>query len=70
VLGVLRIAVSPWGEVEVDGRPAGITPPLVRLDLAAGEHEITIRNGDFPPYTTRVRVDPEQPTMIRHRFGS
>jgi serine/threonine-protein kinase len=70
LLGVVRIAVSPWGEVEVNGQSAGITPPLVRLNLAAGEHEITIRNGDFPPYTTRVRVDPEQPTMIRHRFGS
>ena len=69
-LGVVRIAITPWGEIEVDGRAAGITPPLVRLELSAGSHDITIRNGDFPPYTTRVDVDPAQPTVIRHRFGS
>ncbi len=68
--GTLRLAISPWGEVEVDGRPAGVTPPLTRLDLSAGSHRITVRNGDFPPFSTEVMVDPDQATTLRHRFGS
>lgn len=68
--GELRLAVSPWGEVEVDGRPVGVTPPLVRLELPAGVHEVTVRNGDFPPYTTRIEVGADQPVLVRHRFGS
>ncbi len=68
--GRVRLAVSPWGEIEVDGRVAGITPPLVTLDLPAGAHQITIRNGDFPPYTTQIEVSADQPVTLRHRFGS
>lgn len=68
--GIVQVAVSPWGEIEVDGRAAGITPPLVRLELTEGTHEVTIRNGDFPPYTTRVEVHPDKPAVIKHRFGS
>jgi serine/threonine-protein kinase len=69
-LGVLQIAVSPWGEVEVDGRPVGITPPLVKLELAQGSHQLTVRNGDFPPFTVQVEVHPDQPAVVKHRFGS
>jgi serine/threonine-protein kinase len=67
-MGAVQIAVSPWGEVEVDGRAAGITPPLVKLELSAGPHQITVRNGDFPPFTTRVEVQPDKPAVVKHRF--
>jgi eukaryotic-like serine/threonine-protein kinase len=68
--GVLQIAVSPWAEVEVDGRRAGLTPPMSRLELPTGRHEIVLRNSAFPPYRTSVEIDAEQPTSLRHRFGS
>jgi hypothetical protein len=68
--GVLQLAVSPWGAVEVDGAPAGIAPPLTRLDLPAGRHTVVIRNADFPPHTATVDVGADQPTVVKHRFGS
>jgi len=68
--GVVNIAISPWGQVEVDGAPVGTTPPLSRLELPPGAHTITVRNEDFPPYTQRVQVDPERPVTLKHRFGS
>ena len=68
--GVVHIAISPWGQVEVDGKAAGTTPPLSRLELPPGTHTITIRNEDFPPYTQRVQVDPDKPVTLKHRFGS
>jgi serine/threonine-protein kinase len=67
--GLVKLAVSPWGRVEVDGVPAGLTPPLNQITLAEGRHEITVRNEDFPPYTTTVTVSADQPASIRYRFG-
>ncbi len=68
--GVVRLAVSPWGNVEVDGRAAGTTPPLTELTLSEGRHNITIRNDDFPPHSATVNVSPGQAVSIKHRFGS
>ncbi len=68
--GTLQMAISPWGQIEVNGSPAGTTPPLTRLTLAEGTHTITVRNSDFAPYTTTVQVLPDRPVVIRHRFGS
>ena len=47
--GSVRIAVSPWGNVEVNGTPVGTTPPLNELTLPEGKHQIVIRNADFRP---------------------
>jgi eukaryotic-like serine/threonine-protein kinase len=68
--GTVRLAVSPWGQVEVDGKPFGITPPLNELTLTEGKHQVTIRNDDFPAHTTTVTVTSGQSISIRHKFGS
>jgi hypothetical protein len=68
--GTLRLAVSPWGQVEVDGKPVGTTPPLNELTLPEGRHTVTIRNDEFPPFTATVNVVGGQPVNVKHRFGS
>jgi serine/threonine-protein kinase len=68
--GVVQLAVAPWGEIDVDGKGAGLTPPLAQLTLSVGEHVITVRNSDFAPHTVTVRVSGDQPVVVRHRFGS
>jgi serine/threonine-protein kinase len=70
VTGIVRIAVSPWGNVEVDGRAMGTTPPLNELTLPEGRHTVTIRNDEFPPFSTSINVVPGQPVNVKHRFGS
>ena len=67
--GSVQLAISPWGHVEVDGTPAGTTPPLARLNLSEGTHTVTVRNEDFPPFTTTVQVSAERPVTVRHRFA-
>jgi serine/threonine-protein kinase len=69
VQGTLQLAISPWGQVEVDGQAAGTTPPLTRLNLPEGAHTITVRNEDFPPHTVTVQVSADKPVTVRHRFG-
>ncbi len=68
-LGVVQLAVSPWGQIEVDGRPMGTSPPLTRLTLASGTHTITVRNADYPAYTSTLAVGGDNPVTLRHRFG-
>ena len=67
--GLLQLAISPWGQVEVDGRAVGTTPPLTKLTLDEGPHTITVRNEDFPPHTVTVQVQADKPATVRHRFG-
>jgi hypothetical protein len=67
--GIVQLAVSPWGQIEVDGKAMGISPPLTRLTLSTGNHTITVRNADFPAYTATLTVDGESPVTLRHRFG-
>ncbi len=68
--GLVQIAISPWGQVEVDGQAVGTTPPLTRLELPQGSHTITVRNEDFPAFVRKVQVEPDQPVLLKHRFGS
>jgi len=64
----LGLAVTPWGEVYVDGRKSGISPPLTELKLAPGKHTIEIRNTTFPPYSQSVTLDANGTLKIRHKF--
>jgi eukaryotic-like serine/threonine-protein kinase len=66
--GSVQLAISPWGHVEVNGSPAGTTPPLARLTLPEGTHTITVRNEDFAPHTATVEVTADKPVTVRHRF--
>ena len=68
--GTVRIAISPWGQVEVDGNASGVAPPLTELTLSEGSHQIVVRNGDFAPYVTSVNVTAGQTVSLRHKFGS
>ncbi len=67
--GVLQLAVSPWAEVEIDGRVVGITPPLRQLSLSPGRHTVRLRNGAFAPHVATIEVAADETATIRHRFG-
>jgi hypothetical protein len=67
--GLVRLAITPWGQVDVDGAPAGVAPPLSQLSLSEGRHQITVRNADFPAFSTTVNVSADQAVVVRHRFG-
>jgi serine/threonine-protein kinase len=66
--GTLQLAISPWGEVEVDGRVVGVAPPLNRLQLSPGTHQVVVRNADFAPFQATVQVESDGTTVLRHRF--
>lgn len=65
---VIGLAVSPWGEVFVNGRRAGVSPPLTSIDVAAGRVTVELRNGDAPPYRETLQIAPGEEVRVRHRF--
>jgi len=67
-IGVVLLDVLPWGEVLIDGRPVGVTPPLTELKLPAGKYALEIRHGDGRAVAAEIQVDPARPQRVRHRF--
>jgi len=67
-LARVELAVAPWGEILVDGKSRGVSPPLRTLDIPAGSHTIEIRNSTFPSHVEKVNVKAGEAIRIRHRF--
>ena len=66
--GSITLAISPWGEVFVDGKSRGVSPPLRSLELSLGPHTIEVRNTTFQSYIGKVEVRAGEVVLIRHRF--
>jgi hypothetical protein len=64
----VELAVLPWGEIVVDGKSRGVSPPLRTLDIPVGSHTIEIRNSTFPSHVEKVNVKAGEAIRIRHRF--
>ena len=64
----LELAVAPWGEVLIDGKSRGLSPPLRVLEVPPGPHTIEIRNSTFPAHVARIEVRAGEAVKIQHRF--
>ena len=65
---VLSFAITPWGDVYVDGKKAGASPPLRQLTVPAGKHTIEIRNLDFAPYAQAMDLQADTTKNIKYIF--
>ena len=70
VAALVSVAVMPWGEVYLDGRMQGVSPPLAELQVVPGKHEIEIRNTTFPVYTQSIHVKAGEKIKIKHKFAN
>ncbi len=64
----VTLAVSPWGEVFVDGKRIGVSPPLRDLTLSSGKHTILIVNATFNPYSQTLDLAPGSKHRIKYKF--
>ncbi len=64
----VQLAIKPWGEIYVDGKKVGVTPPLNKIKLPPGKRDIVVRNSDFVPFHTTLDVQPESLLQVSHRF--
>ena len=66
---VLSLAIAPWGQIYVDGRSRGVSPPLQELELAPGRHRIEVRNSAAPTHVVTVNVKAGERLRIKHKFN-
>ncbi len=65
---IVSLAITPWGEIYLDGRMQGVSPPLVELHVVPGKHEIEIRNSTFPSYIEKVHLKANEKLKIKYKF--
>ena len=61
-------AIQPWGEVFVNGKSSGVSPPMKSMKLAPGKYRIEIRNTTFAAHAESIEVKSRDELTIRHRF--
>jgi class 3 adenylate cyclase len=64
----IQFAITPWGDVYVDGKRKGASPPLTSVSIAPGKHRIEIRNSVLPPYSHTHEIGPNEKLNISHKF--
>ena len=68
----LKVTVSPWAEVFIDGRSFGVTPLGERLELTQGTHELMLKNPNYPILTRKLVLDDTAALLNRdleHEFA-
>ncbi len=66
--GRVDLEVVPWGEIFIDGRSRGLSPPMKNLKLAPGRYRIEVRNTTFAPHASVVQVKSGEQVTVRHEF--
>jgi hypothetical protein len=67
--GTVRIELKGgWGVVFIDGEQKGTVPPVLVIKLAAGTHDVEIRNPAVPTEKRAVTVVSGKTTVVRHAF--
>ncbi len=66
--GSIALAINPWGEVYLDGKKMGVSPPLKELQVTPGKHTIEIKNTSFASHTETLEVKLNDRLKIKHEF--
>jgi hypothetical protein len=68
--GVIRIELQGgWGTVFVDGVQKGTVPPVLVVKVAAGTHQVEIRNPAVQSVSQTVTLAAGGKAVVRHNFA-
>ncbi|MQR00501.1 protein kinase [Glaciimonas sp. GS1] len=67
---IITLSIKPWGTVTVDGNMRGVSPPLKKLVLSEGKHQIKISNPQFASRTINITSDKKKMQHIDVDFSS
>jgi non-specific serine/threonine protein kinase len=68
--GTVTLNILPWANVTVDGVAKGPTPPLKKLSLPEGQHQIKIENPNFPEHVVTITVGANKSATVKHDFSA
>jgi class 3 adenylate cyclase len=64
----INFRILPWGEIYINGKKKGVSPPLVSVKLKPGKYSIEIKNSSFPTYSQTVDAKSKGNIEIKHKF--
>jgi hypothetical protein len=68
--GFLNVNSTPLAHVSVDGKDTGRTTPVVRFELPAGHHQLTLISLDCKlTRTLGITITPTETTRLRVNLG-
>lgn len=65
----IKISIKPWGNVLLDGTERGVSPPMKKLTISEGKHQIRIVNPNFPDYVVEVDSGKRRVDSIEYDFS-
>lgn len=65
---ILNFKILPWGEIFLNGKMVGVTPPLHNLKLDPGDHKIEIRHPNYATKIINISADDPAIEIIEHQF--
>jgi PEGA domain len=65
---VLSFAITPWGEIYIDGKKHGASPPVREIRVPPGKHKIEIRNSGFPSHIVAIDAKSGARMEIKYVF--
>jgi class 3 adenylate cyclase len=68
IQATLFLNIVPWGEVFVNGKSQGVSPPKKFIKLDPGKYKIEIRNTTFPVHAQNLEVKTRDEVTLKHRF--
>ena len=60
--------ITPWGEVFVNGKSLGVSPPKKFVKLDPGKYRIEVKNTTFPVHAQNLEVKARDEVTLKHRF--
>jgi serine/threonine-protein kinase len=66
--GTVVFQIEPWGEIVIDSKPIGVSPPLEQMPLPVGRHHVEVRHGSDAPWATEIDIVAAAPVSVSHRF--
>lgn len=65
---VIRLEITPRGDVYIDGVMQGSSPPLKEIEVYPGPHAIEVRNRTHPPLRLELNLGSGDEMTISHTF--
>jgi hypothetical protein len=67
---IIRLAITPRGDVFIDGVMRGSSPPLREIEVYPGPHAIEVRNSTHPPLRLELNLASGDEMTISHTFAA
>ncbi len=64
----ILLEIKPSGDIYVDGKRMGSSPPMEFVQVSPGRHKIEIKNSAYKTYTQTVELKPSENIKISHVF--